>query len=402
MNKKKILLINNWISNFLVYSCFIVIPLEFIRINFKFSTVSLTSVVLLLNTIVLSFIYKDLLICKAKESSVIIKIFIVFLVAVFWAYLVTLNLHALGIIIEWFFLPIISSFVLSVILTTKSFSKTGFENAFLIVALVVLVIASFNILKLDFTYDGRLKSFWHSPNYLAMIIEGLIPVLIWNIYTLEASVKRFLNTVVLIGMFTILFATQSIFGVMSVFFGLIFFVPLFKNFYKKNAKVFLSLFLLLIIGISFLFYVRGDVFLKNMERSSIASRINIWNVSKDLIINKPLIGYGFGTFQKNYLQRQKFYKPYLEWAVPSTHNTYLMLWFSGGFFMLFAFMFVFVYSILKGIQNFLILKNKKYIVFLASILTISIHGFMDTTVFGITISYIFWFLIFEVIMYKNK
>jgi len=132
--------------------------------------------------------------------------------------------------------------------------------------------------------------------------------------------------------------------------------------------------------------------MQNVERSSLMSRINIWNVTKDLIVDKSLIGYGLGTFQDIYLKRQIFYKPYLEWAVPSTHNVYLMLWFSGGFFLFFIFVLIYFYSLFSLIRKFLISKNEKYIIILASTSIIIIHGLVDTTVFGITDAYLFWLL----------
>ena len=403
MNKIKLALSSNSFSMWAVYFSAFSLPLEFIRFDFVYFTTSLTSISLLMVTIILGFLHTKLIVKNIKQNKALIFLFTLFNILILINCFVNLNVHAVGIIIEWFILPIIASIVILSALNKKEFSDNIWK-AIVIYIITVLVISIGSILSLDFTYDGRLKSMWHSPNYLAMMISPMIPLILWKISTLNDRVLRYAGLLILVAISGILFATQSVFGVLSVFTGLFIVLPfIFSIEYIKNyKKTFIILSVVVVIGMTTLLISRGSVFIKNIERSSLVSRVNIWDVTRNLISSEPLTGYGLGTFQDNYLESQKFYEPYLEWAVPSTHNTYLMLWFSGGFFMLFIFMFIVFYSIFESIKNFLISGDKKHIAFLASIGIICIHGFVDTTVFGITISHIFWLLVIEMAVSKNK
>lgn len=399
MNRIKSILLNSTFTSWIIYFCAISLSLEFIRFNCGYFTISFTSICFLISSIILGFLHKKTIIKNIKRNKLLITLLILFESMVLISCLVNFNTHAIGIMIEWFILPITTSIIIASALNKKEFYN-NINNAIMLYIIIIIIISISSVLSSDLTYDGRLKSMWHSPNYLAMMITPMIPLIIWSTVTSIDRVARFISLLILFITFGILFATQSIFGLVSVFVGLFILLPFIFSikYIKKYKKMFLSISFFIIIGIVLLFISRGSVFIQNIERSSLISRISIWNVSKNLIIDKSLTGYGLGTFQYNYLENQLFYKPYLEWAVPSTHNTYMMLWFTGGFFMLVIFMFISFYSILKSVKNFLILGNKKYIVFLTSATIIGIHGFVDTTVFGITISYIFWFLVMGMVI----
>ncbi len=392
MNKIK-LIINNSFLDWIIYFCAISLPLEFIRLNFKYFTVSITSLNLIIGATVFSFLYKNKIVKFLKKNKIVIYLLGFFGTFILISLFIKFSLHATGILVEWFFIPIIVSSILVASLNNTKFEKKIY-NAIGIYFSVIIFISIISILNLDFTYDGRLKSAWHSPNYLAMIITPLIPVFIWHISRFKGCVLKNINSYILIGIFCLIIMSQSIFGIISLVIGLSIMVPYVfsTKIIKKHKKMFLIVAIVFLITITFLFFSRGITFMQNVERSSLMSRINIWNVTKDLIVDKSLIGYGLGTFQDIYLKRQIFYKPYLEWAVPSTHNVYLMLWFSGGFFLFFIFVLIYFYSLFSLIRKFLISKNEKYIIILASTSIIIIHGLVDTTVFGITDAYLFWLL----------
>jgi len=66
------------------------------------------------------------------------------------------------------------------------------------------------------------------------------------------------------------------------------------------------------------------------DRSSAASRVTIWRSAIAIGRDYPVFGIGPGSFQAQYLRYQKNYPPYLEWAVPQPHNTYLAFWLQTG------------------------------------------------------------------------
>jgi len=57
----------------------------------------------------------------------------------------------------------------------------------------------------------------------------------------------------------------------------------------------------------------------------------IWNAAGEMLKDSPIIGIGPGTFQQVYLEYQsRFSVPYLEWAVPQPHNTFLAFYLQTG------------------------------------------------------------------------
>ncbi len=125
-------------------------------------------------------------------------------------------------------------------------------------------------------------------------------------------------------------------------------------------------------------------------RSSLASRIMIWRSASKIISHNWFFGIGPGNFQQKYLDYQKFYPPYLEWAVPHPQNFYLTVWLYGGllaltsFFSLFVFWFQDIIPIIKKTDLTVLLIMQ------GSILLVLIHGLVDTTYFKNDLAIIFW------------
>ncbi|HEX7586138.1 MAG TPA: O-antigen ligase family protein, partial [Patescibacteria group bacterium] len=123
------------------------------------------------------------------------------------------------------------------------------------------------------------------------------------------------------------------------------------------------------------------------ERSSIASRLMIWKTAGKLAHDNPVWGIGPGNFQNKYLEYQKFFPPYLEWAVSHPHNIFLAFFlYSGlagttGFVMLVFFWFR---DILKKEDS--ALKT----IFLGVMIYALLHGLVDTTYFKNDLAVIFW------------
>jgi O-antigen ligase len=166
----------------------------------------------------------------------------------------------------------------------------------------------------------------------------------------------------------------------------------------KNKKI---LFILFLFGIIVFFQFKNEKFvdLVNLnERSSLSSRIMIWKSAARMIEDNFWWGIGAGNFQEKYLEYQKYYPLYLEWAVPHPHSLYLTFWLYGGIIGLTGFLaLIFQYS--KGM--FRMIKKEKdnelILVSLGIMLVILIHGFIDTTYFKNDLAIVFWlvFLVFK-------
>ena len=145
----------------------------------------------------------------------------------------------------------------------------------------------------------------------------------------------------------------------------------------------------------FLSQIQNDKFadLINFHgRSSLASRMMIWRSALDIGRDHWFFGIGAGNFQEMYLGYQKFYLPYLEWAVPHPHSFYLTFWLYGGVFGAAGFvatLFFFFKDITAKISADR--ENRSY--YLASfgiMFYVLIHGIVDTTYFKNDLAVVFW------------
>ncbi|HBP00833.1 MAG TPA: hypothetical protein DD454_01265 [Candidatus Moranbacteria bacterium] len=147
-----------------------------------------------------------------------------------------------------------------------------------------------------------------------------------------------------------------------------------------------------IISIFFLFQ-QSNPKLSHMfeERSSFSSRIMIWKSALRIAHDNPLLGIGPANFQGKYLEYQRHFPPYLEWAVPHPHNIYLAFWLQAGLLGLCGFLIL----CHKSVSLFLKQKNTALsAVFLGIFFYTLIHGIADTPYWRNDLSYMFWTVFF--------
>ncbi len=192
------------------------------------------------------------------------------------------------------------------------------------------------------TYDGRQSSLYASPNHLAML---LAPGVLIGIYLSATCLGRG-RTGYRVGTLLILFAlfeTHSYASLGALFLSiLMLFFPFRKDPWAYGKPAFLLGALLL--GLWFFLETPTAKFqsLLDLEgRSSSASRLMIWEAAGKISLDHFPWGIGLGRFQQHYLEYQKYFPPYLEWAVPEPHNLLLALFLSTGFLGLLGFIWVF-------------------------------------------------------------
>jgi O-antigen ligase len=158
----------------------------------------------------------------------------------------------------------------------------------------------------------------------------------------------------------------------------------------KKIKIKYFLLSLLLVGAVFLVQADKGKFqdlIGFSERSSLASRLMIWRASGKMIADNWFWGIGPGNFQEKYLEYQKYYPPYLEWAVPHPHNVFLAFWLSAGILGLLSFLGL---EILFFWEFFKQQKNALKILALGVMLGILFNGLGDTTYFKNDLAIIFW------------
>lgn len=111
------------------------------------------------------------------------------------------------------------------------------------------------------------------------------------------------------------------------------------------------------------------------DRSSLESRLMIWRSAGMILKDHWLLGIGPGNFQAQYLDYQKYFPPYLEWAVPQPHNLFLAFWLQTGLFGLIGFVWLCILLLKILWQN---KKEPVALALLAVLIYILIHGLSDT------------------------
>jgi len=181
---------------------------------------------------------------------------------------------------------------------------------------------------------------------------------------------------------------------------------------RMNKELFLKI-LILIILVTFISItaVKFNQIVNSENRSSLHSRLMIWNTAVEIIKDNPVLGIGPGTFQDVYLSySNRFNEPYLEWAVPQPHNIFLAFYLQTGLIGFIGFILIlvwFFYSRLKNKNNNIqpACRTGRYLI--SNVLTILmiyilIHGLIDTTYWKNDLSLMFWLIIgMELTSFKN-
>lgn len=317
-----------------------------------------------------------------------------------------------GILKAWFVFPILFGWIL--FQNIRSFKTLHlFLFGWLLSFLIVVAIAIFYSLSGQFTYDQRLKAFYLSPNHLALFLLPSIFILKYHFLSLSKQMKNYktwLSILLISLIFTIFILTQTksyttLLSIATTMLLSISFLPRKQFSMRKYA----FMFVLLSTIITGYIITQWDTqkfqdSLQFSERSSLSSRMMIWRTSIALIHNNPIAGIGPGNFQEKYLEYQKFFPPYLEWAVPQPHNLFLAFWLQTGLLGLFGFLsllFFWIRSTLPHIhskQSYIPLIS---ILYIEIIIATMIAGMTDTPYWKNDLAYTFWIIIALGIILQN-
>ena len=376
----------NKITKILIFSTIFLIPLYLVRFSIFGIPTNILEILIYL-TFLFFILGKPCI--KWKNFYKEYKSYIISTSLIFFGLIVSTLANqnyreGLGIIKGWFFDPLLFSFILiHEIKGEKDIERI--LKIFYFSSFLISLIAFEYLFYGSLTYDGRLKAFYDSPNYLAMFLSPSIFIGLYLIKNIKPAkgVKKYAlpTTIFLISL--IIFFTYSYATWIAIIASLIITMII----TKKVSKKFIAISALIIV-FAFLTQLNNPK-LNNIfsERSSLSSRMMIWKSSALMIKNNFVFGIGPGNFENTYLEYQKYFPPYLEWAVPQPHNLYLAFWLQSGIIGLTGF-FILIFSWLKKTT-----KNSANLLCAASlgvILCILIHGIFDTTYWKNDLSFVFW------------
>ncbi len=397
------------------------IPFYFLHINFFGVDISPVELALIIFLITFFFRFKDFYNKKIQE------IIQNKLPEYFWAILFLLvggflsvifsdnflsSLHAL---FAWFIEPILVFISGIKILSStnpvrdpvRNIVSNGTKNKetflrLLFLSYTLILTTSLIYFVLDIKDNGRLSGFYNSPNFLVMVLEIFLPIVVaFLFFRKNAFWQGLLFFLIIIASMVVFISTQSFGGALAIAaagFWMLFFVSL-----KKRPATFY--FAAILTGLClFLFFIavfnsgKIDRFLVGSSQSSINSRLPIWKASLNVLKNNWVLGIGPNSFLNEFHLKQKELGLDLDFlVVPQPHNIYLAFWLEGGVLGLVGFLWI-VKNAFKNLIDKLKLENQKDLRWLAiglggSLMAILVHGFFDTPYFKIDLAYYFWVII---------
>ena len=348
---------------------------------------------------------------------------------------------SLGVLKGWFFDP----FIFFIIFVSEIKNQKHITNSLLSYILSGFAVALTGIayaINGSMTFDGRLRAIYESPNYLAMYIapaflfafyifvfgkdfgtnvvgaddsdkttfvplsfrsEARNPSLTAKLYKYgRVAIKGFftalcyirndkkIQAIILLFFAIAIYLTKSYGAVIGIVAALFCFSL--KKYKSDNIKIFsdnkktLAILAVLVFAVfSFLTFQKYEQIVNSSERSSLHSRIMIWNASLEIIKDSPIFGIGPGTFQEVYLNYQsRFAVPYLEWAVPEPHNTLLAFYLQPGLIGFVGFILILIWLSKRA--------RTSDIVFLFLVYFL-VHGLIDTLYWKNDLALIFWLVV---------
>jgi len=257
-----------------------------------------------------------------------------------------------------------------------------------------------SLVRDGFTYTGRLKGFYLSPNHLAMFITPLFLISGWLCLTARFKKEKIFWFLVLLLFLLVLYLTYSYgawFGLgISLIFGLLMIYQAKIFSFKKSLLI---LVLLTLLGLGLIYQQSSTIKFKDLlfsSRSSWQSRLIIWRVALEILKDNPFLGIGPGLFQKIYLAYQDRFPPYLEWAVPYPHNLFLAFWLQTSLIGFLGFLWLMGKIFYLTIKKIGLVARKDFslfLVFLMVFVYILSHGIIDTPYWKNDLSLMFWLIV---------
>ncbi|MFH1112263.1 MAG: O-antigen ligase family protein [Patescibacteria group bacterium] len=306
---------------------------------------------------------------------------------------------SLGVLKGWFIDPVI---FLSLLLTAV---KTPKDWLRIIIALwaSASLISAYGLIEYGLGWgmqsDGLLNSLFQPANYVAMFI---VPLLFLGVALIIASWPApisYLNVFLLLINLLALFYTKSYGGFLALMAGVLAFTWFYLADHLSLRRKILS-YIFIGITVAVLLVIPQPKFQKlisGSDRTSLSTRQEIWQTSIILIKEKPIFGWGLGNFQESYRSRVKQVtnKP-LEWQVVKAHNLYLNLWIEMGLLGLLAFIYLvgkFLYLLFQQLKTSTAGRRLFVSALIAAMLSLLIHGLVDTPYFKNDLSLVFFILI---------
>ena len=401
----------NQIIRIFALTIFLILPVYLVRFGVgNGASINLLDFLLILSILFTLQAKRDnLTVCGFKSSiknNALFSIFLaLFLLWVTLSYLFNVSgenwTDGLGMLKSFYVLPIVFALGLGVLAKEGIVRLNEIFLAIFVGTSSVAVAGFFAVLAGEKTYDGRLDLIYDSPNHLAMVLGVGIVVGTWLALKEVAFLRKLLKTKGLFFSFFLwllivfhiiaLYFTFSLGGWLSILGGV--FAVYVSCLFKKYFRFFVYSILVFALLCSFLAF-GANLILANLGYSesvpatAVDSRIAIYEATQKIILLNPVWGVGIGNFQQSYLESQKYFTPFPQWAVPHAHNALMQVGAQGGVFSII----LFVVLLIIVINNYS-RKRKKGSLFLILLVYFLLFGIVDNPIEKNDLAVIFWLVI---------
>ncbi len=299
-------------------------------------------------------------------------------------------LKSFGVIRGWVVVPII--FAALLYLSKINFSKT-LVSAFVFSGIFVALVSPFWEGAFG---GGRIEGFYESPNYLAMYLAPLLPLIAWYIHrNWSNSVFRYallggMGVVFITVLFS--FSRGAWMGLLAG--GILATIIFCSSWIRKNwgivlfgSSLFCASLAVLLLFTNFSGYLLNAFY----------SRSGIWEAALTMLSHSPLLGVGAGMFQTAFTVQKHFVlHPVPVEVALHPHNIFLATWLYGGVMGLLGFLGILFWT---GKNLYIKIKAKggpgpPFAAFLAvSFVIILVHGLVDTTYWKNDLAFMWWMLV---------
>ncbi len=243
-------------------------------------------------------------------------------------------------------------------------------------------------------YEKVLPSTFGNPNFFSAYLNILFPLsLLFSLHNLKQK-RAFIGIPsLLISIFSLLL----IYGVrgraagIGTIAGLITLIVIYRNkLFRNRGKIIFALLLVFLLIVSALSIVPRIPEVKkqikiDLREGTIGIRVRIWQGTWRMIVARPLVGWGLGTFlvvYPEYRVPEYFRNPHAVNATDHAHNEFLEQWSETGIVGLLIFLMLVFISMREGARKFNKSGN-----FIFPALMAGIVGILVNNLFGVNLRY---------------
>jgi len=243
-------------------------------------------------------------------------------------------------------------------------------------------------------YEKVLPSTFGNPNFFSAYLNMLFPLsLLFSLHNLRRK-KAFIgipSLIVAVLSLLLIYGVRGRAAGIATIAGLITLMIIYRNkFMKKKGKIIFSLcfIFLLLVSVLAVFPKMSDVkqqINKDLKEGTIGIRVKIWQGTWRMIVARPLVGWGLGTFlvvYPEYRVPEYFLNPHAVNATDHAHNEFLELWSEVGIVGLLIFLVLIFISLREGARKFSKSNN-----FIFPALMAGIVGILVNNLFGVNLRY---------------